>query len=137
MRRISKETWKQIKTAYASGSGLRELARRMNLSEGTVLAHAKRHGWTQQIDEAKAIVLQPQSDAIAPSPMQSVAAVMEQRGERYRERMADISEKVAGHLDSLKVDEILLRSAQVEKSIPLHVGFLAWTVQQQAAARST
>ena len=36
MRRISKETWKQIKTAYASGSGLRELARRMNLSEGTV-----------------------------------------------------------------------------------------------------
>jgi len=69
--------------------------------------------------------------------MQSVAAVMEQRGERYRERMADISEKVAGHLDSLKMDEILLRSAQVEKSIPLHVGFLAWTVQQQAAARST
>jgi hypothetical protein len=40
---------------------------------------------------------------------------MQQRGERYRERMADVSEKVAGHLDSLKADEILLRSAQVER----------------------
>jgi hypothetical protein len=37
------------------------------------------------------------------------------RGERYRERMADVSEKVAGHLDSLKADEILSRSSQVEK----------------------
>ena len=29
--------------------------------------------------------------------------------------MAEVSEKVAGHLDSLKADEILLRSAQVER----------------------
>ena len=115
MRRVSKQTWEQIKVAYASGIGLRELARRMNLPEGTVLAHAKRHGWTQRIEQAKTIVLQPQSDAIAPSPMQSAAVVIEQRGERYRERMAGVSEKVAGHLESLDADEILLRGAQVEK----------------------
>jgi len=38
-----------------------------------------------------------------------------ERGERYRERMADVSEKVAGHLECMDADEILLRSAQVEK----------------------
>jgi hypothetical protein len=40
---------------------------------------------------------------------------MQERGERYRERMADVSEKVAGHLESLEADEILSRSSQVEK----------------------
>jgi len=29
--------------------------------------------------------------------------------------MADVSEKVAGHLESMAADEILLRSSQVEK----------------------
>jgi hypothetical protein len=46
---------------------------------------------------------------------QSIAAVMQERGDRYRERMAGISEKVAGHLESLEANEILLRSSQVEK----------------------
>jgi len=30
-------------------------------------------------------------------------------------RMADVNEKVAGHLDSMEADEILSRSSQVEK----------------------
>jgi hypothetical protein len=36
-------------------------------------------------------------------------------GERYRERMAGVSEKVAGHLESMDADSILTRGAQVEK----------------------
>src|SRR5215471_21756233 len=48
-RKITSETWEQIKTGYAAGVGLREIARKINISQGTVLAHAKRHGWTQQI----------------------------------------------------------------------------------------
>ena len=47
--RVSKDTWQQIKAAYAAGIGLREIARNMNIPEGTVLARAKREGWTQQI----------------------------------------------------------------------------------------
>jgi hypothetical protein len=47
--RISADIWDQIKPAYAAGIGLREIARNMNIPEGTVLAHAKRHGWTQQL----------------------------------------------------------------------------------------
>ena len=113
VRRISKETWEQIKTAYASGIGLREFARQMNVPEGTVLARASREGWTQQIKDAQAIVRQ--SNAITPSPMQSVAGVLQERGERYRERVAGVSEKVVDHLESMEADEILSRSSQVEK----------------------
>jgi DNA-binding NarL/FixJ family response regulator len=47
--RISRETWEQVKIAYAAGAGLREIARKMNIPEGTVLAHAQRKGWTRQI----------------------------------------------------------------------------------------
>jgi DNA-binding NarL/FixJ family response regulator len=42
MKRIASQTWQQIKTAYASGIGLREIARNMNVSQGTVLARVKR-----------------------------------------------------------------------------------------------
>ena len=104
---------------YAAGIGLREIARKMNVPEGTVLARAKREGWTLQIAAAK-IARQPQFAkeivrAGAITPMQSIAAVMHERGERYRERIAGVSEKVAGHLESLDADEILSRSSQVEK----------------------
>ena len=111
--RQSKNTWEQIKTAYASGIGLREIARKMNVPEGTVLARANREGWTQQIAAAKQAAL-AQSNAITP-PLQSIAAVMEERGERYRERMAGVSEKVIGHVESMEADEILSRSSQLEK----------------------
>jgi hypothetical protein len=41
---ISKDIWQQIKAAYAADIGLREIARKMNVPEGTVLARAKREG---------------------------------------------------------------------------------------------
>jgi hypothetical protein len=40
---------------------------------------------------------------------------MQERGERYRERMAEVSEKVVGHVEAMGADEILMRSAQLEK----------------------
>ncbi len=51
--RISADIWEQIKTAYAAGIGLREIARKMNIPEGTVLARAKREGWTREVNNAK------------------------------------------------------------------------------------
>jgi hypothetical protein len=36
--KIPSERWEQIKTAHASGIGLREIARYMGIPEGTVLA---------------------------------------------------------------------------------------------------
>jgi hypothetical protein len=110
---ISTEVWQQIKAGYAADIGLREIARKMNVPEGTVLARAKREGWTRQIAAAKHAAALMQSNAI--TPMQSIAAVMQERGERYRERIANVSERIAGHLESMEADEILLRSAQIEK----------------------
>ena len=79
--RLSKDIWQQIKTGYAAGIGLREIARKMNVPERTVLARAKREGWTQQIEAAKQVAASAQSNAI--TPLQSIAAVMQERGERY------------------------------------------------------
>jgi len=110
---LSRDTWEQIKAGHAAGIGLREIARKMNVPEGTVLARAKREGWTQQIEAAKHAAASTQSNAI--TPMQSIAAVMQERGERYRERIAGVSERVVGHIEAMCPDEILTRSAQFEK----------------------
>jgi len=85
----------------------------MNVPEGTVLARAKRESWTQQIAAAKQTAALTQSNAITPT--QSIAAVMQERGERHRERMAGVSERVVDHLESMGADETLSRSSQVEK----------------------
>jgi hypothetical protein len=55
-RTITNATWAEIRTAYVSGIGLREIARNMGIPEGTVLARAKREGWTREIQNAKALV---------------------------------------------------------------------------------
>ena len=77
-RKITDETWEQIKTGYAAGINLGEIARKMNIPEGTVLAHAKRHGWTQQIRIATRELSVMQSDAIkkVQSVPQSLAAIL-------------------------------------------------------------
>jgi hypothetical protein len=84
--RISSERWEQIRTAYAAGIGLREIARKMNIPEGTVLAHAKRHGWTQQIQVATQQALVKQSGAITAvqSVAESLAVLMSERKDRTK-----------------------------------------------------
>jgi hypothetical protein len=84
--RISSERWKQIKTAYAAGIGLREIGRKMNIPEGTVLAHAKRHGWTQQLQVATGELGVTQSGAITPvqSVAESLAVILSERKDRTK-----------------------------------------------------
>ena len=90
-RKITNETWEQVKTAFASGIGLREIARSMGISDGTVVSRAKREGWTLEIQSAKALVKR-QDSALSVSPAQAVAMTLAQRGERHVERMAGVSE---------------------------------------------
>jgi uncharacterized protein YjcR len=70
-RKITNEVWGQVKTAFASGIGLREIARHMNLSENTVLSRAQREGWTRQIESAKA--LSKREDTPVVTPLKAVA----------------------------------------------------------------
>ena len=113
-RTITNATWAEIRTAYASGIGLREIARNMGIPEGTVLARAKREGWTQQIQSAKALT--KREDAPVVTATQAVAITMQQRGERHVERMAGLSEKVVTHVEALEPDVILEKIDKVEKA---------------------
>jgi uncharacterized protein YjcR len=122
-RRIPNESWEQIKTGYAAGVGLREIARKMNIPEGTVLAHAKRHGWTQQIQIATREVEVMQSDAITPvqSVPQSIASILNERKERTKlglsKYTAEAAEHAANHPDKLGIAGKVKNVADVHKTI--------------------
>lgn len=113
-RTIAKATWAEIRTAYASGIGLREIARNMGIPEGTILSRAKRESWTREIQSAKALA--KRQDALAATPVEAVAMSMRQRGERHVERMAGVSEKVVSHVESLEPGTILDKIDKVEKA---------------------
>ena len=113
-RRISSTRWEQIKTAYASGIGLREIARSMGIPEGTVLSRSKREGWTRQVESAKAVVRREDA-LLAVTPIEAVAMSMQQRGERHIERMAGVSERGVDHIETMDGPEILHSVDQIEK----------------------
>jgi hypothetical protein len=121
--RISSERWEQIKTAYAAGTGLREIARKMNIPEGTVLAHAKRHGWTQQIQVATRELSVMQSDVITPvqSVPQSIASILSERKDRTRLGLsryaAEAAEKAAGSDGNLALSHNVRDVAAVGSSL--------------------
>jgi hypothetical protein len=112
--KIPSERWEQIKTAHASGIGLREIARNMGIPEGTVLARAKREGWTQEIQNAKALAKR-ENKASTITPVEAVAMSMQQRGERHLERMAGVSERGVDHIETMDGVEILDSVDQIEK----------------------
>ena len=120
-QRRSQEFWEKMKTAYASGIGLRELARNAGIPQGTVLARAKREAWTQQIAQAKLIERPELARAVAKpdavnaiTPMQSVALTMRQRANRYVERMTNVSERVLPHLESMEPGDIVESARNIE-----------------------
>ena len=112
-RQISAATWEQIKTAFASGIRLREIARRMGIPEGTVLARASREQWTPRIEAAKRLA-KPVKSTIIPA-CDAVAQTMQTRAERHVERMAGITDKVLPHLESMEPSEILNGARNLER----------------------
>jgi hypothetical protein len=112
--RVSADIWQQVKTAYASGIGLREIARNMDIPEGTILSRAKREGWTREIQNAKALAKR-EDVSPAVTPVRAVAASMQRRGERHVDRMAGVSERGVDHVETMQGSEILARVDQIEK----------------------
>ncbi|MDP9186827.1 MAG: hypothetical protein M3O72_05665 [Verrucomicrobiota bacterium] len=110
---MSVECWEQIKTAHASGIGLREIARNMGIPEGTVLARAKRKGWTREIQNAKALAKRDDTST-AITTFEAVSATMQQRGERHLGHMVNIVEKTLPHVEALEPGAILDRIDDVE-----------------------
>jgi hypothetical protein len=95
----------------------------MNIPEGTVLAHAKRHGWTQQIQVATQELAVMQSDAIAPvqSVPQSIAAILSERKDRTKLSLskytAEAAEQAAEHRDKLSITGKVKDVADVHKTL--------------------
>src|SRR4030095_7396338 len=104
--RISADVWQQVKTAYASGIGLREIARNMSIPEGTVLARAKREGWTQQIQSIKALAKREDTSPSV-APFEAASASMQQRGERHTGRVAGLTERMLMTFEQLSEGEQL------------------------------
>jgi hypothetical protein len=113
-RTIAKSTWAEIRTAYASGVGLREIARNMGIPAGTVLARAKREGWTQWSRQVKALAKREDTSS-AVTPFEAVSASIQQRGERHVGRVANIVEKTLPHVEAMEPGAILDRIDDVDK----------------------
>jgi hypothetical protein len=84
------------------------------VSEGTVLARAKREGWSRQVNNAKALAKR-EDTAKAITPFEAPSASMRQRGERHLGRMANIVEKTMPHVGAMEPDAILDRVDDVGK----------------------
>ena len=105
-KRLTRFEWAEIRTAYASGIGLRELGRNMGIPAGTILARAKREGWSKQIQSAKALAKRDDTST-AFTPFEAVSASMQQRGERHIGRMANIVEKTVPYVEAMEPRSIL------------------------------
>jgi hypothetical protein len=104
----------EIRTAYASGIGLREIARNMDMPPGTILSRAKREGWSREIQSAKALAKR-QDTSLAVTPLEAVSMSLQQRGERHVERVAGIVEKTLPHVESMEPGAILDRAKDVDR----------------------
>jgi hypothetical protein len=86
----------------------------MGIREGTVLARAKREGWTREIQNAKALVKR-ENPAITVTPVEAVAATLAERDQRHLKRMAGVSERGVDHIETMDGPEILNSVDQIEK----------------------
>jgi hypothetical protein len=86
----------------------------MGIPEGTVLARAKREGWTREIQNAKALVNREDS-ALAVTPVDAVAATLAERGQRHLKRMAGVSERGVDHIETMDGPGILNSVDEIEK----------------------
>jgi hypothetical protein len=126
-KRPSDLEWEQIKTAHASGIGLRELARNMGIPEGTVLARAKREGWTRQIQNAKSLVKRDDTPSL--TPMEAVAFTLNERKDKTKLHLSryavEASENAANHRQKLKIARQVRDVAAVAGSV--------WPAEEQEA----
>jgi hypothetical protein len=56
---LSTQTWAELRASFAAGVPLRQLARSMNIPAGTILARAKREGWSRHLRAARVKAVAP------------------------------------------------------------------------------
>ena len=102
--------------SFRSGSNIG--SSKMNVPEGTVLAHANRKGWTREIETAKQNA-KTQSEAI--TPMEALAVTLNERKDKSRLHLSkyvvDASERAAQSNGSLEIAGKVQKVAQVHDSV--------------------
>jgi hypothetical protein len=129
-KRLTRLEWAEIRTAYASGIGLRELGRNMGIPAGTILARAKREGWSKQIQSAKALAKRDDTST-ALTPFEAVSASMQQRGERHIGRMAGIVERGTGHVEAMEPGRSSIASMTLTRWTRSDAALSNWTIIRQ------
>ena len=128
-RKIPNSTWAEIRTAHASGLGLRELARSTGIPAGTVLARAKREGWTRSVRDAKALGARPATPTV--SVATAAAVSMAERGQRHVERVAGIVECALPAVEKMTPDALLDRVEDLMHCVKTAVSGSSATVTQR------
>jgi hypothetical protein len=70
--------------------------------------------WTRGIQSAKTLAKR-EDTSIATTPVEAVAILMQQRGERHVEGMAGVSERAVDHIETMDGPEILNSVDEIEK----------------------
>jgi len=110
-RKLPESTWAELRTAHASGIGLRELARNAGIPAGTVLARAKREGWTARVQSARTLARQAPPVDVG----DAAAATMAERGRRHLQRVAGIVERTLPAVEAMEPDGILDRIEDIDR----------------------
>lgn len=103
MQTISTAQWAELRSAYLAGAGLRSLARRAGIAEGTVLAHAHREGWSAAKREAmrKAGLLDEGRQSQSKAIVDAVADDHAERAKLHVRRMSGLIEVLGQHAEGL------------------------------------
>lgn len=120
----SAETWVELRTAYAAGASLRAMAGKFGMPAGTVLARAKREGWTQELERAKAIAPQ-QSRAITPLGTATLSALAD-LGRKSRLALGKGLHKAAAHVANLNGEAIVAQADKVSSLAKASTTVFAW-----------
>ena len=110
-RKLPNSTWAELRTAHASGLGLRELARNAGIPAGTMLARAWREGWTRRIESARTLARQGPPVDVG----EAAAASMAERGQRHLQRVAGIVERTLPAVEAMQPGEVLDRAADLDR----------------------
>jgi hypothetical protein len=97
----------------------------MNIPEGTVLARARRQGWTRQIESAKAVVKR-EDTPLALTPAEAVAITLNERKDKTKLHLSryavEASGKAASHRQKLKIARQVKDVAAVAGPAEKHEG---------------
>jgi hypothetical protein len=83
----------------------------MKIPPGTIMARAKREGWTRRVQSARTLACQASPVDVG----DAAAATMAERGRRHLQRVAGIVERTLPAVEAMEPDGILDRIEDIDR----------------------